>query len=745
MNAGKTVLPAFFYLHLISNMMKILTRFLLILTFSSGFFTAQSQCNWTQIYYESYEYTTVIPHLLPGTTYQNAPEQWPGCIRTGAYGMYMNIVNGYVGELYNQPFQDMCVGQQYRFSFSTRDAFTSNNDLTITVRDANGAVLVSQNVINGSTWNDITMNSFMATTPTITFEIATNLAGTGGNDVGFDDLRLFQCSPTPHNYSVTACLSTPSMNLFNSIGNPLLSPSGVWSGPSTLTNNHLGTFTSGVNTNGLYTYTIDGAPGCADSVANLNVAFIQTPTLNPIANVTTCSAYTLPAITGVSMSGNQKYYTGPGGTGTALNPGTTVNTSQTLYAYDGAVGCSDEVSFTITFIPPPVISVSGNDTICTGEVAVFTASSTSTGMTYVWTPGNLTGSSISVTPSSSAVYSVIGTNTHGCASNIVSTAAIVRPSPVVSLQISDDTICPGTTVQLMAGSNVNGTTYLWNDGSSQAVRLVSPAATTTYIVTGTSPNGCTNTRTGSIFVIPQLTVSITGTPDFCDGSSTVLGATPILAGMTYVWTPSGSTSQSLVVNNSNAGWIYLEGSYFNCPAGKDSILISILPNPQITVPADFLVCPGDPVVATVSSDLPNSTFTWLPVNLSGSTNTLNFNGSAMVYVYAQNGACVSEVDSFFVDMSLACSMEVPNIFTPNNDQVNDYFSLISYSGLSSLTVVITNRWGNVINEYNKPDFQWDGKDQSGNAVPEGVYFYNIVAKTGSGEELKQQGFVQLFR
>lgn len=745
MNVGKICLPTFLYLHLISNMMKMLARFLFLLTFISNYFTTQAQCNWTQIYYESYEYTTVIPYLLPGTTYQNTPQQWAGCIKTGAYGMYMNIVDGYIGQLYSQPFQNMCVGQNYRFSFSTRDAFTSNNNLTITVKDNNGLTLVSQNVINGSTWNDITMVSFSATTTTVTFEIATNLAGTGGNDVGFDDLRLFQCTPVPHNYSVTECLSTPSVDLYNSIASPILSASGTWSGPSALTNNHLGTFTSGTNTNGLYTYTIDGAPGCADSVANLNVAFIQTPTLDPIANVTTCSSYTLPPISGTSMSGNQKYYTGPGGTGTVINPGTNVTTSQTLYAYDGAPGCSDEVSFTITFIPPPVISVSVNDTICNGETAVFTASSSSPGMTYVWNPGNLTGTSISVTPATSTIYSVVGTNAFGCTSNIVSTAAIVRPSPVVTLQISDDTICPGTQVQLMASSTINGTTYLWNDGNTQAIRLVSPAATTTYTVTGTSPNGCTNTQTGVVFVVSQLSVSITGTPDFCDGSSTVLGATPVIQGLTYLWSPSGSTGQSLVVNNATAGWIYLEGFYFNCPAGKDSIHTDILPNPQITVPADFLVCAGDPVVATVSSNLQNSSFVWTPGNLSGSTNTLTSNGSTMYYVYAQNGNCISEVDSFFVDMSLACSMDVPNIFTPNNDQTNDYFSLISYSGLVSLNIVITNRWGNTINEYDKPDFKWDGKDKNGNAVSEGVYFYNIVAKTGSGEELKQQGFVQLFR
>lgn len=725
--------------------MKILARFLLLLLVIGSSSPAKAQCNWSQIYYESYEYTTVIPYLLPGTTYQNTPQQWPGCIKTGAYGMYMNIVDGYSGQLYVQPFQNMCVGQNYRFSFSTRDAFTSNNNLTISVKDNNGVTLISQNVINGSTWNDVTMGSFMATTTTVTFEIVTNLAGTGGNDVGFDDLRLFQCNPVPHNYSVTQCLSTPSADLFNAIANPSLSASGVWTGPSALTNNYLGTFTSGVNTNGLYTYTIDGAPGCADSVANLNVAFIQTPDLNPVSNVTTCSSYTLPAISGTAMSGNQKYYTGPGGTGTAYNPGATINTSQTLYIYDGAAGCSDEVSFTVTFIPPPVISVSGNDTICNGETAQFTASSSSQGMTYVWNPGNLTGTTISVTPAASTIYSVVGTNAFGCVSNIVSSAAIVRPAPVVTLQISDDSICPGTVVQLMASSNINGTTYAWNDGNTQAVRQVSPSGTTTYTVTGTSPNGCTDTETGTVWVIQSQNVSITGTPEFCAGSSTTLAALPVAQGMSYLWSPSGSVAQTITVDQTQAGWIYLEGSYWNCPAGKDSVLVTVLPNPEITVPGDFLVCAGDPVVATVSSNLQNSTFVWMPGNLTGNTNTLVSGGSQMVYVYAQNGNCVSEIDSFFVDRSLACTMEVPNIFTPNNDQVNDYFSLVSYSGLVSLHIVITNRWGNVMQEYNQPGFQWDGKDLNGNAVTEGVYFYNLVAKTGSGQELKQQGFVELFR
>lgn len=726
--------------------MKLLSASLILLSVLFSGFRGFAQCNWTQIYEESYEYTTVIPYLLPGTTYQNTPQTYAGCIRSGSYGMYMNIVDGYLGLLYSQPFTNMCVGQQYRFSFSTRDAWTSTNNLTIQVKDNNGNVLVSQNVINGSTWNDITMGAFTPTTNSVVFEISTNVAGTGGNDVGFDDLRLFQCQPVPFNFQVTECAaSAGSLNLFSEITPNALSQSGVWTGPSVLSNGYLGTFTAGTNANGTYHYTIDGAPGCADSVANIQVALIQTPDLDPIPDVTACTYYVLPVISGTNLSGNQRYYTGPNGTGNAYLPGAAITTAQTLYVYDGAAGCSDQVSFTITFIAPPVITVSGNDTICAGGTAVFTASSTSPNMTYAWTPGNSSGSTLSVNPSSTTVYSVVGINAFGCTSNTVSTTAVVRPAPVLTLQVSDDTICSGEQVQLMVTSSVNGTTYVWNDGATQPIRIVSPASSSVFSVTGTSPNGCTDAKTAPVSVIPVLDATISGTASFCAGSSTTLSASGNMPGMTFTWTPLQVSGQTVLVNESHAGWIYLEGAYHGCPVGTDSMLTVVLPNPVLTVPGDFQVCPGEPVVATVSSSQANSTFVWMPGNLSGPVNTLHATTSTMYYVYAQNGSCISETDSFYIDISQACFLEVPNIFTPNGDEVNDYFSLVSYSGITSLQIDIVNRWGNPVRSFSKPDFQWDGKDETGKEMAEGVYFYRLKAVLGSGEVFEKQGFIEVLR
>src|SRR5690606_4243885 len=73
--------------------------------------------------------------------------------------------------------------------------------------------------------------------------------------------------------------------------------------------------------------------------------------VDQLADVTVCEAYVLPALT------VGKYYTGPGGTGTQLNPGTAITTTQTIYVYAVAPftpGCSDETSFVATIVDKPL-------------------------------------------------------------------------------------------------------------------------------------------------------------------------------------------------------------------------------------------------------------------------------------------------------------------------------------------------------------------------------------------------------
>ena len=330
------------------------TRVLFILAFFISIFSElRAQCDWTTVSHESYEYGTTIPHLIPGKVYHD----WGylngagvTCARTGNRGMYLNIVNGETGLLYSHPYTTICTSQQYRFSFSAINATDAlpNPNMSFTVYDANNTVLVSQTITLTSTWADIVLPVFTSTTTSIRFEIVTNLPGGAGNDAGFDDLKLEICGPTPQQINVVECAGTTSFDLYPQITNPVLTTNGVWSGPSALQNGHLGTFNPAVNANGNYAYKILGSAGCSDSIANFNIQLTQTPQLDPVAAVNSCGPYTLPPIAGSVLAGNEKYYTLPNGGGTVLPVGSQVTTSQTVYAFGGAVGCSDEESFVVT-------------------------------------------------------------------------------------------------------------------------------------------------------------------------------------------------------------------------------------------------------------------------------------------------------------------------------------------------------------------------------------------------------------
>lgn len=77
------------------------------------------------------------------------------------------------------------------------------------------------------------------------------------------------------------------------------------------------------------------------------------------------------------------------------------------------------------------------------------------------------------------------------------------------------------------------------------------------------------------------------------------------------------------------------------------------------------------------------------------------------------------------------SFYIPNTFTPNNDRLNDYFTVVG-SGIKSVYMQIYNRWGELVFESFNPNDKWDGTFK-GEKVIDGVYMYmmQIGFKDGS--------------
>lgn len=233
-----------------------------------------SQCVWTEEDFDSFEYLTPSPHLIPGSVYHLSPQTFAGCVNTGFRGLYMNIQNGYIGPLYDRPY-DVCPEVEYRFSFWTRDAWAGTNDYDINIYDATGALLLNQNVTTTSTWQFVETAGFTSITPTIRFEIITNTFGGPGNDIGFDDFKLESCIPGPETMNIDICSDGAMMTLHDSISGFMTGVGGTWGGPSGLGGGYLGEFDPAINDAGDYTYTIPGVGLCPDSSVIVTIAEVE--------------------------------------------------------------------------------------------------------------------------------------------------------------------------------------------------------------------------------------------------------------------------------------------------------------------------------------------------------------------------------------------------------------------------------------------------------------------------------------
>jgi gliding motility-associated-like protein len=87
---------------------------------------------------------------------------------------------------------------------------------------------------------------------------------------------------------------------------------------------------------------------------------------------------------------------------------------------------------------------------------------------------------------------------------------------------------------------------------------------------------------------------------------------------------------------------------------------------------------------------------------------------------------------------------VPNVFTPNNDGFNDYFTIRSHY-LNKCTLKIFNRWGTLVYAYNGLAVKWDGTSMAGYKVSDGTYYYILEAEGYDRKNYEKSGVITLIR
>ena len=118
--------------------------------------------------------------------------------------------------------------------------------------------------------------------------------------------------------------------------------------------------------------------------------------------------------------------------------------------------------------------------------------------------------------------------------------------------------------------------------------------------------------------------------------------------------------------------------------------------------------------------------------------TLPYNGSSTIGLQTTaNTGCTSYTEQV-VDVapySQLVHFSLPNVFTPNRDQVNDRFKLVTTQSLDQcFQLHVYDRWGKLVHESNGGNNGWNGELDNGEPASEGVYFYivNVNDETFNG-------------
>lgn len=448
---------------------------------------------------------------------------------------------------------------------------------------------------------------------------------------------------------------------------------------------------------GTYSLVVIDANGCKDTIGPVTMTNSNAPNqpiaLSPAAY---CSGQTINALSAVGSGGTITWYSDAGltnqiGTGSIFTPNPAPTITTTYYVTETQNGCqSNATAVTITINPAPNAPTANGASYCSNQTVGAVTASGSSG-TYVWysdaglTNVLATGANFipSPTPTNTTTYYVTVTS-GGCTSAATPVTITINQAPQVTGSPVIDTAACGLTNGGISGITVTGGTpaytYNWVN-------------TATGSTVGTSPN-LTGVGAGnySLTVTDVNGCSATGLA----GVFTVPSTPGVVAAITPT-TASGNVPFTVTFNNNSTGASNYQWNFGN----------------------------------GTSTNTQNATITYTNI------------GTYTVTMIASNGGCLDTVTAVIV-VDVESWINIPNIFSPNGDGINDEFLIFS-NGIRDLNCDIFNRWGEKVYTLYSPKQMWDGKMFNGSQASEGTYYYILKAKGYDGKEYDKQGPLTLVK
>ncbi len=457
-----------------------------------------------------------------------------------------------------------------------------------------------------------------------------------------------------------------------------------------------------------------------------------------------------------------------------------------------------------TFAPDDSVLVPRQVLDCYVPRITLKGQSLTPNINYVWsfpgTPGTQPGDTITIyannaTPNSSVIANytlTITDNSSTCKSTTVIPMMqnLYPPKARISNGGTFSLTCNTATIMLTNLSETgipSGTGYptnqqvigyIWNGPTPQEPGQVNSTylAATVGIYTLTAKdlnNGCTSQTTsviGDNRIYPQLNRPFAPAPYILDCGATSRTIAPFYdgptTGFTFNWTSPTSasvTNQNGAVLTTNAPGLYKIVTTNTVNGCASSAEVSVV-NGSLTAGFEPDQTTGYAPLSVKFTNTSTSSNTLTgTTNITGYWNFGNgasavthsaveipeivFNqaGTYKITLFAVKGTCLDTAEKTIV-VDIPSELEIPNVFTPNGDGANDLFFLKA-SNLSEINILIFDRWGHKVYDLfsDKGNIAWDGKNQAGEEVADGTYFYIITATGKDGSTYNKKGTVSLYR
>jgi len=378
------------------------------------------------------------------------------------------------------------------------------------------------------------------------------------------------------------------------------------------------------------------------------------------------------------------------------------------------------------------------DTFCVGNTSLATyTGDVSDTANFVWTPTGATlNSGIGVGPHT------ISTNVEGdhSLSLVVTQNGCQSPPTIHNFHVYSigalitnirTPLCFQTATGELNASGSNGIIpyqYYWSNGVTTQNNPNILAGT--YSVTITDAIGCSATNSSILADQTPITATTSTIPEscinFCDGQATVI-ASGSVAPYTYQWENNPSNTATAIN--------YCYGNYS----------VTITDSNGCTKTTTFYINQATPILAQGHAD-PTSgiapadiqfifdgsgatTYLWYfgdggNSSLENPTHQYLSPGNYSIMLVVTSGApnYCSDSTTIQIEIKPPSNVIIPNIFTPNSDGFNDEFFALS-NGLDSESMKIFNRWGRLVFSSETISEHWNGSDNQGNELADGIYFY----------------------